>query len=202
MKKLLFVSIVGCSLFLGNKTSYADENVENSMNSSDVVSSHEFIDSFGNTVKEVNEEDIIFYTEDSKIEEESSLEIAPRYALSTRKKNVKTYDEWSGYKRISDNVATGSKGGSITATKTATFGASVSGDIKGIKVNASGSVSSAKGYTLNIGANKRVYLGYRVRYAVETGTREVYRTASGKLHSSNKYTVKRPKYGEYALINY
>lgn len=98
MKKLLFVSIVGCSLFLGNKTSYADENVENSMNSSDVVSSYEFIDSFGNTVKEVNEEDIIFYTEDSKIEEESSLEIAPRYALSTRKKNVKTYDEWSGYK--------------------------------------------------------------------------------------------------------
>lgn len=119
-----------------------------------------------------------------------------------RKKNVKSYQEWSGYRRISDNLKTGAAGGSISATKTTTFGVSVSGDISGINVNASGSVSSAKGYKLNVGANKRVYLGYRTRYAVETGKREQYDLETGKVYRTNNYTVKRPLYGEYALINY
>lgn len=96
-------------------------------------------------------------------------------------------------------MKTSSRGGSISANRTAT---SISGSIQGINVGARGSVTSTKGYTLHVGANKRVYLGYRVRYSVEKGTREVYRTSSGKLHSSNNYTVKRPKYGEFALVRY
>ncbi len=58
------------------------------------------------------------------------------------------------------------------------------------------------GYTLNVGANKRVYMGYRVRYEIETGTRECYDIVTGKVIDHNDYTVKTPIYGEYKLINY
>ena len=46
-----------------------------------------------------------------------------------RKKDVKTYTEWSGYKRISDNAKFGKNGGSISAKKVATFSVVVSGNI-------------------------------------------------------------------------
>ncbi|MER0466042.1 hypothetical protein ABR330_05020 [Bacillus cabrialesii subsp. cabrialesii] len=118
------------------------------------------------------------------------------------KMNVKTYKSWSSFKRVSDNIATGSKGGSITANKTVTFTTTVSGTISGLGISTAGSVASSKGYTLNVGANKRVYMAYRVRYNVEEGYNCRKDIVTGKCVSKKKYVVKKPMYGEYALKNY
>lgn len=119
-----------------------------------------------------------------------------------KKDNVTTSTQWSGYRRVSDNLKTGEKGGSISSTKATTFSAEVSGKVQGINVKVSGSVKNSIGYTLNVGKNKRVYLGYRVKYNVEKGKRYVYNHAHRRWDFTNDYTVKIPSYGEYALINY
>lgn len=113
-------------------------------------------------------------------------------------KDVKPFS----YRRVSDNLVTDSEGGSISASKSVTFGTEVSGDITGINISTSASITSEIGYTLNVGANKRVYMGYRVYYAVEKGTRELYDVVTGEVLRSNSYTVKVPQYGEYKLIIY
>lgn len=118
------------------------------------------------------------------------------------KKNVKKSTSWSSYKRVSDNIATGSKGGSISATKSVTFNPSVKGNISGLDINVGGSISSTVGYTLNAGSNKRVYMAYRVKYNVETGVNHRVDIVTGKTVSKSNYTVKKPMYGEYKLINY
>lgn len=120
-----------------------------------------------------------------------------------RKTNVKTTYGWSSYKRISDNLNTyGSNGGSLTANTTATFGVTVSGSIDGLGISTTKTISSAKNYTLNVAADRKVYMGYRVYQKIETGTREYYDVVTGKVIRSNSYTVKTPQYGEYKLINY
>lgn len=45
-------------------------------------------------------------------------------------------------------------------------------------------------------------MGYRVKYHIEEGTRECYDMVTGKVVSTNKYTVKTPLFGDYKLINY
>ena len=99
------------------------------------------------------------------------------------------------------NITTGKGGGSITATKSVTFGTDVSGAIDGLGISTSKSITSSIGYTLNADPNKTVYMGYRVYYKVETGTREYYDLVTGKVLKSNSYTVKVPQYGEFKLIN-
>lgn len=125
---------------------------------------------------------------------------------SYRKVNVTTTYEWSGYYRVSDNIYTSSAGGSISCNQSRSFGASISGDVSFINVSASGSVSSSIGYALHVGPYQQVYMGYRVMYKVERGTREKYCSAIGCEGSppveSNNYIAKSPQYGEYALINY
>ena len=69
-------------------------------------------------------------------------------------------------------------------------------------INVGGSISSTVGYTLNAGANKRVYMAYRVKYNVETGVNHRVDIVTGKTVSKSNYTVKKPMYGEYKLINY
>jgi len=44
-------------------------------------------------------------------------------------------------------------------------------------------------------------MGYRVKYSVEEGTREMIDLVTGKVVSSNTYVVKNPKFGEYKLID-
>ena len=158
---------------------------------------------------EVNESEIIIVNDDdlaASINDSSTASTKRVRRMVNpyfyRKKNVKTYTEWSPYKRVSDNLKTGSSGGSITTTKSVTFGVTVSGDIYGLGISQSGSISSSTGYTLKVGKNKRVYVGYRVKYKVEKGIREHYDVVTGKVRASNSYTVKVPQYGEYALINY
>ena len=78
----------------------------------------------------------------------------------------------------------------------------MTGNIGSLGISTNTSISSEIGYTLNVGANRRVYMGYRVYYKVEQGTRELYDIVTGQVISSNSYTVKTPQYGEYKLINY
>ena len=130
--------------------------------------------------------------------------IKPRFVndFRNRKRNVKRYDEWSPYKRVSDNIQTGRAGGKISSNRSVTFGVDITGNILGLGIATRTSISSQKGYTLNVGPNKRVYMGYRVKYKVETGINEVYDVVTGKVIRKNRYTVKTPQYGEYKLINY
>ena len=116
-----------------------------------------------------------------------------------RKTNVY---EWSGYYRVSDNLVTSEAGGSLCCDRSITISASISGNTSNINVTASGSVSTSIGYTLNVGPNKRVYMGYRVYKYIERGTREYYNQYNGQVLSSNSYTAISPQYGEYVLINY
>ena len=109
-----------------------------------------------------------------------------------------TYYEYSEYKKISDTIVTGSQGGSISSSYTKSFGASVSGEIDGLKFDLNHEVSSKVGYTLNVDPNSKAYLAYRVKYKVEKGVRKVY----SETYTENKYTVKTPIPGsaEYKLI--
>lgn len=132
-------------------------------------------------------------------------EVTPNFIndFRYRKKNVTTTYEWSPYKRVSRNLDThNSAGGAITSDRVVEFNVEVSGDVSGLGFSLNLSVSNAKGYTLNVAPDKVVYMGYRVRYKVEKGTRELYDIVTGKVISSNKYTIKTPMYGEYKLINY
>lgn len=132
----------------------------------------------------------------------SNAEVSPSFINDFRYRavNVTTSNEWSGYRRVSDNLKTGKGGGSISANKTTTFDTSVSGEINGLGISTSKSISSSIGYTLNVAPNTTVYMGYRVYYKVEKGTREYYDLVTGKVISRNSYTVKVPQYGEYKLI--
>lgn len=152
----------------------------------------------------VNESDIEIVPDNALTGTPDTSEPAPNFVndYRYRKVNVTTSHEWSPYKRVSDNIQTGSEGGSISASKSVTFGTDVSGEIAGLDISTNASISSEVGYTLNVGANKRVYMGYRVYYEVEKGTREYYDIVTGEVIKSNPYTVKVPQYGEYKLINY
>lgn len=116
-----------------------------------------------------------------------------------RKTNVRHYTSYSNWKRVSSDLTTGSGGGSISCNKEVEFSGSVSGKIKGISVSFGGSKKSKVGYTLHVGPNQTRHMVYRVRYAVESGTREVYDAITGKVISRNSYTAKTVVTGEYAL---
>lgn len=120
-----------------------------------------------------------------------------------RKSNVTYSTEWSPYKRVSDNIIVGPAGGSIAVTKTVSFGTEISGEVYGINIATNASLESSIGYTLNASPNSRVYVGYRVLYQVERGTREYCDgIVNPRVISKNPYTVKTPQYGEYVLITY
>lgn len=195
MKKLKVGFVLGLLLILGSLYG----TVEN-------VSARE-IDEINPKI--INEENIsvILENEESLLQtpENTSSENISTYMINPiryRKKNVTHTTGWSPYKRVSDNLKTGSSGGSITANKSVTFNTSVTGSIYGLTISTNSSVSSSKSYTLSVGKNQRVYIGYRTYYKIEKGVREQYDLETGKVYSKNNYTVKKPQYGEYALIKY
>lgn len=116
------------------------------------------------------------------------------------KKDVKTSYEWSNGKRVSDDLTSGPKGGSITSTKSATFSGSVSGDVFGLTFTGETTIKSSVGYTLFTEPNKTQYMAYRVQYKVERGVREKRSMMTGKVVSTNSYTVKRIDHGQYYLV--
>lgn len=119
--------------------------------------------------------------------------------LRYTKQNVRYRQEWSNFVPVSSMISTSSAGGSISVNQTRTFGVSISGVVHGLNVGGNASVSSGVGYTLHVPGNRRAYIGFRVLYRVETGTR-VASFYDGKVHSKNNYTVKIPIRGEYSLI--
>lgn len=131
-------------------------------------------------------------------------EVAPAFIndFRYRKKNVTKSTAWSSYARISDVAQANGSGGYISATVKKTYGVVVTGAISGLGFDTSITKSSAIGYTLNLDPYQRAYMGYRVKYSVEKGTREYYDITNGNVISSNSYTVKTPTMGEYKLINY
>lgn len=156
--------------------------------------------------KIVNEKDIILDNETITKASENNLPIETNvygktraYGTYARKSNVRVRNEWSGYRAVSHTVKASSAGASISTDRTTSFGTSISGDISKLNIGTNASVSSTIGYTLNIPANKTAYLGFRVLYRVETGTRTEY-LYDGKVYKKSNYTVKTPIRGEYALI--
>lgn len=117
--------------------------------------------------------------------------------------NISTSEYWSGYARVSDNLVTGSSGGSITSTSSKTFEGSVTwspSKPSGISISAGASKSSSIGYELDVPPHSRVYMGYRVRYKKTVD--KITRTwVNGKVEIFYA-TTNKTLYGEYALINY
>ena len=102
-----------------------------------------------------------------------------------RKKNVETKEQWSNYKRVSDNASPGAgEYGELSCNREVTFNASVTGGNELAGVSASGSISSSIGYTLGFGPNRSVYMGYRVRNKIETGTWEKYNHITDRVIES------------------
>ncbi|MGE6613043.1 hypothetical protein ACQKFG_21365 [Peribacillus sp. NPDC076916] len=82
------------------------------------------------------------------------------------------------------------------------FSPTVSGSIKGLSISLGFSKSSANTYSLDVGPNRRVYMGYRVKYAVETGENHTINIYNGDTITKKNYKVKKVKFGEYGLVNY
>lgn len=137
------------------------------------------------------------------ISQDQSSEIDPYFINDFRfsKENVSFSESWSPYKRVSENITTGKAGGSISATKTESFTVQITGPVNGIDVSTGKTLSSSVGYTLNADPNKSVYMGFRVKYKVESGTHVTTDIATGKV-TKKAYTVKVPMFGDYKLINY
>ncbi|MFE4708031.1 hypothetical protein [Peribacillus simplex] len=93
----------------------------------------------------------------------TSNKITPSFVNDFRnvKKKVKKYEEWSNYKRVSDNLTTGKAGGSISSTKSVTFNTSVTGSIYGLGISTGASKTSTVGYTLNVVLTKEYIWGIK-----------------------------------------
>lgn len=120
--------------------------------------------------------------------------------ISYSKRNVKRSVEWGAYYKVSGIVHTGKYGGSITATKSETFGVSVSGSIYGLGISTSKSITTGIGHTINIGPYKRAYMAVRTKYKMERGIRVVKDSELRTTISTNKYTVAVPIDYEYRVF--
>ncbi|MFF5400635.1 hypothetical protein ACFY5J_25045 [Peribacillus butanolivorans] len=116
------------------------------------------------------------------------------------KKNVKKYNEWSKFKRVSDDVKTKNHTGSITSDRTVSWSGSVTGDVKGLSYSLGKTVTSSVNYTLNVPKYTNVYMGYRVKYAVEEGENHRIDIVTGKTISKKKYKIKKTMNGQYQLV--
>lgn len=134
----------------------------------------------------------------------TSGEVKPYFVNDFRnvKKNVKTYEAWSSYKRVSDNLVTGKKNGSISSNRSVTIKTDVSGEIVGLGISTGAQVTSDIGYRLTVGPNESVYMGYSAKYKVEEGENHWVDIVTGKTIKKSTYKVKKPMYGSYKLIDY
>lgn len=120
--------------------------------------------------------------------------------VTVYKKNVSYSYEYGSYNRVSDNVYVG-KGetGTISANRSVTFSTQVSGNISGLGISASTTVTSTLGYTLSSQNEGTWYLATKPYYKVERGTRVYVNNTTGAKTETN-YTVKVPQYCTYALL--
>lgn len=160
-----------------------------------------------------NETSTVEYTvplEEYTIEEDTSPIVEPDPVIITQpddtiartvsyyKTGVTTTYEWSGYKRVSDNVYAGAAGGSISSSDQVTFQTTASGAYSGLGFSFSKSLSSTLGYTLNLAPYQKAYMGWKVMNKVERGTRVT--KMGSNIISRDTYVVKIPQYGQYALL--
>lgn len=118
------------------------------------------------------------------------------------KTNVTTYETWSNYSRVSDNIKVNNgQTGSIMSSNSTSFSRVISGTTEGLTIATNKTITSTIGYTLSTSTPGTWYMAFRVRYMVETGTRN-YQPGNGGPVRTNTYTVKVPLYGQYTLIKY
>lgn len=157
---------------------------------------------YANTYKAVEEKNIILdkgETTANLNNRQPEIEVRSYGGTRVQKSNVRITHEWSGYRAVSHTVKASSAGASISTNRTTTFKTDVSGDISKINISLGGSISSTVGYTIQIPPGKTAYLGFRVLYKVERGTRtETF--YDGKVYKKTNYVVKTPIRGEYSLI--
>ncbi|MDJ1110544.1 hypothetical protein KYI09_09430 [Macrococcoides caseolyticum] len=190
--KVISSTILASTIFFSSSSVFALEN--------EVV-----IDNDESNVELVgNEENVTFNPEEvqtsSIVNKNQPQRAINMNSIVTYKKNVTTSYSWSSYRRVSDDMKVGSKGGSISVTKQTTFGTTVTGSIKDLGISANITKSSSIGYKLNLDPNTTRYVGYRAYYKIEKGTRVVKDQLTGKIISTNSYTVKTPTKGAYSLL--
>ncbi|WP_100066004.1 hypothetical protein [Miniphocaeibacter massiliensis] len=139
----------------------------------------------------------------SELEE---TEIQPRMGDVIDKINVKKYTEYGSWKRVSKNLTVAREGevGTISVSDEISISMSVTGSVAGLSIGSNVTQKSKVGYSLSTKNKGTWYIGFRVKYNVETGTRRVRSGWSGLVRSTNKYTVKIPikGSGEYKLLRY
>lgn len=130
-------------------------------------------------------------------------DIAPAFVndFRFRKKNVQKYNSWSGFSKVSSTLTTKDESAKLGVSIKKTYGVSITGAISGLNINTSVTLSTDTTCEFDVKPYRSVYIGHRVLYAVEKGTRECYDVTNGKVVSSNAYTVKTPIDDEYRLIN-
>jgi hypothetical protein len=112
---------------------------------------------------------------------------------------VKITNEYGSWKRTSSILNTSkTKGGTLSVNESHTISGSVSGNISGIVTIGTGaSITTSSTKTWSIGKNKRCYAECRAEFKVERGTRKKINMNTGKVVSTNKYTVKKPRGRNY-----
>lgn len=130
-------------------------------------------------------------------------EITPNEPIVTytyRKSNVSTYNIWSPYQRVSESMGGGLLGAEITATKSLTYNVEVNGSISGLGYSLGKAITTQLGYSGKVPPNKVGYMGHKMYYKVETGTRQKIHGISGRVVEENYYTIRTPQYGQFDIL--
>lgn len=146
------------------------------------------------------EEDVVFIDNefieptpsDDFVEPKPVNRVIDMNTIKTYKQNVKKYKQWSKYRHVSQNYGPNIKNTVITADRTTVFKAETSGIIKGLGLSLGGEVRTSTTVKQTLPPKKVGYLGIKVQYKVETGTRIVKDMLTNKIISKNKYTIKTP----------
>ena len=160
----------------------------------EAVPTHYVID--GNTIKQVIE-----FRKDTAFPVVADPTVNPTVTKYTYKKvNVKYSHEWTKPKKCSAQVkARKGETGTLICNTSVSVSGSVSGTIKGIVTIGVGSTYTANiGHTITFKGPATRYMTYSVKKKIEKGTRKQYNATTGKLVSSNAYTVKKPVDKKYA----
>lgn len=137
------------------------------------------------------EEDVVFIEEEA-IEPTPINRVIEMNTIKNFKKNVKKYTKWSKYRHVSKTFGPNPRDSKVHTEKSTVFKAETSGIIKGLGLSLGGEVTTKVGLTTTLPAKKVGYLGIKVKYKVETGTRIVKDMLTNKIISQNKYTIKTP----------
>lgn len=119
--------------------------------------------------------------------------------VTVYKKNVSYSYEYGYYNRVSSNVYVGrGETCTISADRSVTFSTQVSGNISGLGISTSTTVTSTLGYPLSTSNVGTWYLAAQPYYKVERGIAVYVNNTTGHK-TETAYTVKIPQYCTFAL---